>query len=482
MSSVPLIQSLNDAAQERAAIASDRTAYQVRLVKIVCAVLLGIAFWFAVPYYLPLKLDPDPMKAAANEAVVYEGNLSRQIAMPAILMIAAYMLWRLPQRGRFTKHSKLMMLGLGYVGWAISSALWSVDPGISSKRLIVFFINIVFIYALARCASMLEIALFGFTCTGTVALISLGVDIFVQHSFAPFDPDYRFMGVMTANFQAMNLVVCLLCGLTVLQRRPKWLIWTTPLLALFVVLLVLTRARVGSFLCIGLTAFMLVRAAKLYLQPQTRARAALGVALVLVFAAALAIAHSGTGAVTEILMMGRKDTQNTASLSNRAPLWSELMESFAEHPVLGFGFEAFWSPERVEKISFDQGWMVPHAHNTYLDQALSLGVIGSFLYACTVVGGCFVGWRRFRRYPDEGSLLIALLLTWLALLSLSESIPIAPNLPTLIAYTCLVKLCMAEGSDAQTEAHLSAGEILRNGRVLQRQLPPRARVMEGSDA
>lgn len=448
------------AAQQRAFVASERSAYYVRLCKIVCAFLLGVCFWFSVPYYLPLKLDPDPMKAAANEAAAYEGNLSRQLAMPAILLVSAYLLWRLPKRGRFTRYSKLAYVALGYVGWAIGSYAWSADPAITRKRLIVFLINITFVYALARIASMLEIALLGFLCTGTVALISLVVDIFVQHTFAPFDPDYRFMGVMTANFQAMNLLVCLLCGLTLAQSRPRWMMWMSPLLLLFSALLFITRARVGTFICLGMMIYILLRMAKQHLQTSTRALAICLSLTVLVPGAVYALGRSGGGAITDVFMMGRQDTQNTASLSNRAPLWAELMDSVKQRPLLGVGFEAFWSPERVEKVSFDQGWMVPHAHNTYLDQTLSLGLVGAVLYGATLLGGCFIAWTRYRRHPTETALLPALLLTWLALLSLTESTPVTPYLPTLIAYACIVKLSMAEESESLLPAEITAGEVL----------------------
>ncbi len=448
------------AAERRQLQKEEQATRRLKLLKILCGLVLGVCFWYSVPYYLPLKLDPDPMKAAANEAAAYEGNLSRQIAMPAILLFSAYMLWRLPKRGRFSVHSKLTGFVLCYVGWAVSSSLWSVDPAITRKRVVVFLINIFFLYTLARVASVLEMALLGFACTGTVALISLGIDIFVQHTFAPFDPDYRFMGVMTANFQAMNLLVCLLCGWTLVQRQPRWLRWMTPLLVLFTALLFLTRARVGTFLCLGMMVFISLRMAKQLLQPHMRALALMGALMVLVPGAVFAFGRSGSGAVTDIFMMGRQDTQNTASLSNRAPLWAELMQSVEEHPFLGFGFEAFWSPERVEKISFDQGWMVPHAHNTYLDQMLSLGVVGAFLYACVLIGGCATAWQRFRKDPHESTLLPALLLLWLVLLSLTESTPVSPYLPTLIAYACIAKLCMEEGSEAESDQGLPAGNIL----------------------
>ena len=448
------------AEEQRAFVASERSAYFVRLCKIICAILLGVCFWYSVPYYLPLKLDPDPMKAAANEAAAYEGNISRQLAMPAILAVSAYVLWRLPKRGRFTRASKLAYGALGYVAWAIASVAWSLDPAITRKRLVVFLINIFFIFVLARVASMLELALLGFVCTGTVALISLVIDISVQHTFAPFDPDYRFMGVMTANFQAMNLLVCLLCGLTLAQSRPRWLLWMAPLLALFSGLLFITRARVGTFICLGMMVFILWRMGKQHMEPTRRALAVCLALMFVVPGAVFALGKSGGGALTDVFMMGRKDTQNTASLSNRAPLWDELMDSVEQHPVLGAGFEAFWSPERVQKVSFDQGWMVPHAHNTYLDQTLSLGVVGSALYTFTLIGGCVVGWKRYKCQPSERSLLPPLLLTWLALLSLTESAPISPYLPTLIAYACIVKLAMEPGSDDLVRAELTSGEVL----------------------
>lgn len=448
------------AAEQRAFVASERSAYFVRLCKIICAVVLGVCFWYSVPYYFPLQLDPDPMKAAANEAVAYEGNLSRQLAMPTILAVSAYMLWRLPKRGRFTRAGKLSYCALGYVGWAMASSAWSIDPAITRKRLVVFLINISFIFVLARIASMLELALLGFACTGTVALISLVVDIAVQPTFAPFDPDYRFMGVMTANFQAMNLLVCLLCGFTLVQSRPRWLLWMTPLLAMFSALLFLTRARVGTFICLGMMVFILLRMAKQHLESPRRALALCLALMFVVPGAVFALGKSGGGALTQVFMMGRKDTQNTQSLSNRAPLWAELMDSVDLHPLLGAGFEAFWSPERVEKISSDQGWVVPHAHNTYLDQTLSLGVVGAALYAFTLLGGCVLGWKRYRRRPSELTLLPPLLLTWLALLSLTESAPISPYLPTLIAYACIVKLAMEEGSDEAITPAILAGEVL----------------------
>ncbi len=430
----------------------ERQSYRVRVIKILCGVLLGVCFWYSVPYYLPLKIDPNPKKAAANEAAAYEGNFSRQVAMPIIALAAAFLIWRLPKRGRFG--SRLMPIAIMYLGWAILSAGWSGDPSITRKRLIVFCINCFFAMAVARVLSGDEMALFGFAQTGIVALISVYVEVLQEKKFAPFDPDYRFNGVMTANYQAMNLVMCMICGMTLLQKRPHWLRWIAPVMGVGLILLYLTRSRLGSILGLLLLAILAVRYGRQHLKPQARTLALVVGLTVVVPAVIFAIGRNGgEGAAQSAFMMGRKDTENTSNLSNRAPLWAELMESVRVHPLVGYGYEAFWTPARVERISADQGWMVPHAHDTYLDQTLSLGVVGMLLYIGLLGGGAVMAWRRFLRKPSEQSLLPPILLTWVALTGIAESVPVDPYLPTLLAYTCLVKMCLVEGSEDETDSH-----------------------------
>ena len=454
MRMLPAFQPANVAVAQQSSFLQGRAAYRRRLVKLVCALGIGVCFWYAVPYTFPLQLDPDPMKAAASEASAYEGNLSRQIAMPLILMVSAFLLYRLPARGRLLSRSKVLGCALGYIAWSTASLSWTCEPAITHKRIVVFAIDAFFAYALARVASESEIALFGFVATGVVALIALCADVLVLHNFAPFDPDYRFMGVMTANYQAMNLFVCLVCGLTVVQQHPRRVRHLAPLLVLFAGLLFLTRARIGTFLFIAAFGFFATRFLKDRLHPHGRALAALALFALSAPVATFAIGQSGGNALTSVFMMGRQDTENTASLSNRAPLWGELLHSVAEHPVLGFGFEAFWSPERVQTVSAHQGWVVPHAHNTYLDQVLSLGLVGCFLYVGMLLGALVVAWKRYKRRQESSALLPAILLSWLALLSLTESIPVAPCLPVLIAYTCVAKMCLTD----EAEEHRSRNE------------------------
>ena len=429
--------------QERVSWAhADRRA---RTVRIACAVILGVCFWFSVPYGIPKTTTNGLAEAANNAAESFAGSVSRQIAVPIIAAVAVYLLWRFPRRGVWKANLRWPVIG--FVLWAVCSFAWSQAPATTGKRLVVFLADALFAYTLARVASVLEMALWGFLTTGTVALLSLLVDIFHEHRFAPFDPEYRFMGVMEANYQAMNLVVSMLCAMTLVQRRPRWARWLLPAVAAEVALLWLTRSRLSAVLLVVLLLVLLLRWAREQWQASTRALVVVGCLAVALPALVFAVGKDPLGAAQGAFMMGRNDTENTHSLSNRAPLWSELFEDVERQPVLGVGYAAYWTPGQVDRISLDQGWAVPNAHETYLDQWLSLGFIGMVLYCVALWSGCIVAWRRDRREHTPESLLAALLLTWLALESLAESVPLDPYLPTMLGYACLAKMCLWPGTE-----------------------------------
>jgi len=426
--------------------ALERESHKLRWIKILCGIGLGICFWFSVPYQFPYVQELDPKLAAAVESQAYAGSISRQISMPILFCIGLYMLWRLPKRGEF--RGRLMVLALLYLGWALVSVTWSADASITGKRLVVFAIDAFMAFTIASTLSMMEMALLGFFATAGVALIALYVETIKLAELAPFDPNYRFMGVTTANYMAMSLVVCVFCALTLLEHKRRWALWLVPSTVLALTLLVLTRSRVSTIIVILMLVIMLNKLARDFFTPHVRAMVLIAVLAVVLPVGIYFVGRSGTGAAQMAFMMGRNDTQNTSNLSNRAPLWSELMESVERNPWLGVGYDAFWTPARVESVSADQGWAVPHAHNTYLDQALSLGVIGALLYAAMVWSAVVMAWSRYRGDSSAESLFAAVLLTWLALEGLAESVPLDPYLPTLLAYACIAKMCMTKDPES----------------------------------
>lgn len=448
---------------------------RLMLVKIVCGIALGICYWYSVPYVLPFIVHGATAESAAAESAAFQGSASRQLAMPVIAFFCLLLLRELPRRGRFEGH--LRYFAAAYVIWAVMSVAWSDDPSLTIKRLVVFLINILAIYTFARRFSLIEISVLAFFVTGTVAILALYGDVVMQHIFDPRNADYRFQGIAEANYQAMSLVVGIFSGLTLFDRRPAWRKFLAPALFVAFILLYLTRSRVSTIICLMMAGIMMFRLARKILSAPARAMLAVACMAVVLPVLVYVVGQKGLGAAQSAFMMGRTDTQNTSNLSNRAPLWAELSEYVKTRPLQGFGYAGFWSPSRVSLISGHQGWTVPHAHETYLDQTLSLGFVGSLLYAGVLWGAIFFAWKRYRRSRQATDLLAAAMLTWLAMEGLAESAPIDPYLPTTLAYACIVKMCFAEGSETEQDTWLGSDQLLGGVTpALLEKLPPNLRA------
>jgi O-antigen ligase len=305
--------------------------------------------------------------------------------------------------------------------------------------------GVVLAVAMAKAFTALDLARIGFYSCGVVGVLAMLCDMFITKTFAPLDPEYRLMGVMSSNSQAQNLTACIFCGLTLLLRFPKRAKWMTPALALMAFLLYFTRGRTATIACLVLSLFYIKRIIDVKYKVHTRA-AILLLAMAMALPSLILLGSKAGDVAQGAFMMGRDDTQNTASLSNRAPLWDELMGYVDYRPYLGYGYNAFWTSGRISKISADQGWGVPNAHNTYLDQELSIGIPGVILYTVVLWGVLFVVWKRYRRDPRAETLLGPIMLSWLVFTTFAESIPLDPFLPTFLVYVLLAQALMPEGA------------------------------------
>ena len=103
-------------------------------------------------------------------------------------------------------------------------------------------------------------------------------------------------------------------------------------------------------------------------------------------------------------------TSDNASLTGRIPLWSELMVSVEQHPLLGQGFGAFWTPANIDRVSADQGWGISAAHSAYVDVLLALGAVGLVLYLDTLVLSLFLARRDYMQHPGVAPVYFGIML------------------------------------------------------------------------
>ncbi|SEQ42003.1 exopolysaccharide production protein ExoQ [Devosia sp. YR412] len=135
-------------------------------------------------------------------------------------------------------------------------------------------------------------------------------------------------------------------------------------------------------------------------------------ALLLIIAAALAllVATTGDALLAEILEGSGKD----ATLTGRTDLWATGLSYIAERPLQGLGYRAFWvsgfAPAEELWAMFD----VPSGagfnfHNTYISNAVEIGLIGLGLQIAIMYGGAILmGAYTFMRPSAPNALLLAL--------------------------------------------------------------------------
>jgi len=112
------------------------------------------------------------------------------------------------------------------------------------------------------------------------------------------------------------------------------------------------------------------------------------------------------------------------SLTGRTHIWDSLMRRVGERPWTGYGYSAFWGKDSVPAafVRQETGWLVPSAHNGWIDLLVQLGwpgavAAGGLFVTATMVTLIRLGSAGVR----EGYWAIAYLGVFL-LLSLSESV------------------------------------------------------------
>ena len=78
------------------------------------------------------------------------------------------------------------------------------------------------------------------------------------------------------------------------------------------------------------------------------------------------------------------------TLTGRTPMWGFVISKLMERPLFGYGREGFWAPNSQFAIAAGEtvttgGWIVPNAHNGFLDIALDVGLIGLLLFLITFI-------------------------------------------------------------------------------------------------
>jgi O-antigen ligase len=271
-------------------------------------------------------------------------------------------------------HSFLLLLP---VFLAMASTLWSIEPGYTLRRSIALMMTTGFAIYLASRYDWGELIELLAVTYGLLAVLSL---LFVLVAPGKGIMQTTHPGAWSGlwwekNDLGMNMAKAAHLSLCAMIFRPKraWL-WGSILL-LSVALLLLSTSKTS--LLAMLLAFG--GAGGLYI---FRRSPLIGIPLIyfsLIFALALGLGIE----FAPKFMFGLigKDP----SLTGRTDIWEALFTQIQNHPWLGHGYGVFWLDENGPAFWVRQQteWLVPTAHNGWLETWLSIGLVGVVIFAIT---------------------------------------------------------------------------------------------------
>jgi O-antigen ligase len=373
------------------------------------ALAVLVLFTYSEAWLAPLTHDdPGASDAGWIRAVYYPAY--------AATLLALIGGWRESLRALLKSPLLVVIVGL-----AAMSVFWSVDPAATARRAVAI--------TLTSLGGVVIAARFDWTRLSQVLatiFAILAVASFVTGAVFPtigrmediFPGSWRGLWLeknTLGGFMALGVAIF---SASALLDRPRWWLWSAlGVLALGLVLLSTSKTALVA-LALAIAAFGFVWLA--------RRGPVMGVVMVWLGVVAL-------GVVAAILIFEPQWVfgllEKDATLTGRTKIWDAALRQIHTRPWLGFGYGAIWDNKDawgpLARITDQAGFTARHAHSSWIEMALNLGLVGAGLWALWFAET----WIRalVAIFTSRGAYLAVPVLAVYALTSLSESITMTWN-------------------------------------------------------
>ena len=329
------------------------------------------------------------------------------------------------------------------MGYVTTSALWSDDPTTTFKRSMVLACIVIGGFGLGKTWDHRSLYWSIALISGALLVASILAEI-RYGTFLQLGSAYRFSGIMHPAKQAFNCgILSLACSsLFLIEKRKIFLL----LIAVSLGFVLITKARTGFAAAIVALAVLWWH----YLPPRAFILGVFVIGSLTVGAAGLLGITGNAVNLKSVATMGRDaDNADPTKLTGRLPIWEETLRHFSEKPVLGFGYGAFWSRQRLTDFERKNGWALSHAHSGYIETLVNLGIVG---FSCALMLLLiFIG--RARQLSRSSSALLGRLAFAVIVLacigSFTETSFVADGLEIILLVTCVGAMAFESPASAR---------------------------------
>lgn len=357
-----------------------RTAPAAEAVERYFAAFLAVFLALALTRFSPLE-----PRVTASLDVGMRGDVIKQVGYVA-LFVAALLPAIIYRPGRVM--SAVPAAFLIFFAWCAVTLLWSPVPDIAMRRLTLTFIIVATLFIVAanlspqRSLAITTKTLNALILLSLVACVALPALAIHQ----PGDPEKGIIGDWRGVFYHKNIfgsvaaIAVLLNLFSALQNR-RLASWTLLTSALFALWMSGSKTSLG----VGLLAATIMLAVQWAHGSQYRAIWA---------KAALATAPlSIAGAVWWFTGPGIQWLSDPELLTGRGRIWQMMAQLIAEHPLGGVGYQSVFQTG-VDGVMTDLTanpffQTLAHAHNGYVEIAVSTGLVGLGLLLCALITSIF---------------------------------------------------------------------------------------------
>jgi O-antigen ligase len=364
---------------------------------------------------------------------------------PVYAAIATLACWRSREIAQFWRPASLVFV---LVAWAAASVLWSGDPETTGRRAVALAFTTLFgLYLPAsfggRACSRLLAATFLVLGVGALAVCLVIPGFGIDHDANPgawkgLWYEKNEMG----DVMAYGGISCAAAALTDAKWRRWWAMGTLFCAGMVLMSRSVTfmGVLVGALACMGL------------LQWARRGPiAGLISSWICVTVVGVVALFASISSDALYNLLGKDPT-----ISGRTNIWRAAGHWADQAPWLGYGYEGFWTDASApaRSIRSELGWLVPNAHNGWLDIRLELGWIGfvivAIVFAATTLALLARGWK-----VRDGGWSAAFFITFIVS-TLSESLILEQNnLSWVLCVAAMARLLGPQPREVAASAALS---------------------------
>jgi O-antigen ligase len=382
------------------------------------ATTLDVVAWLATVAMLLLYSQAWLVPVFGETVAVQEGGLVRALYFPAYA-VGIFLLTLKPGAslaGLIRQPFLIVLLGI-----VVASIAWSVSPDQTLRRAVAVGFTTAGAVALGarwRWPAFAETLAFTF---GLLTIGSLLAGLFlpsIGRMSNDFPGSWRGLWLEKNTFggeMAFALLIFAAAGVLRPERRRLW--FSLSFIALAMLLASTSKTSLVA-LMLGAAAFFLV----------LLVRRGGAVAVIATYAAVVALIALIAAVILSpdvFLDLLGKD----ATLTGRTKIWAAVMRQIELRPWLGYGYGAVWSEDTgwgpLAWIVKQAGFKPEHAHNSWLEQWLGMGLAGLSawaLYYLTTLGRAIMA-----MFTSRGALVALPFLVVYSMITLTESVAVSYN-------------------------------------------------------